>query len=159
MLCNISIVGTEQIEVESGSMCNYVNYHVVMFVVCGVCSLIMMLMVCVCPVCCGPEVETGGCVIWASVFFFLMAGFEGSIVILIALEYLVMLFVIIFNLLEYCRRRPAKVRPIAAAAVVEEVVNVVGIPLSPGTQAAQAAVEIVPASVVVVENSSSCCGI
>jgi hypothetical protein len=157
MLCNISIVGAEQIEVDSGSMCNYVNYHVVMFVVCGVFSLIMMLMACVCP---GPEVDRGGCVIWASVFFFLMAGFEGSIVILIALEYLVMLFVIISKLSQYCRRRPAKVRPITAATVVEEVVNVVGIPLSPGgTQAAQAAVEIVPASVVVVENSSSCCGI
>jgi hypothetical protein len=155
MLCNISIVGAEQIEVESESMCNYVNYHVVMFVVCGVFSLIMMLMACACP---GPEVERGGCVIWALVFFFLMAGFEGSIVLLIALEYLVMLFVIISKLSQYCRRRPAKVRPIAAA--VEEVVNVVGIPLSPGgTQAAQAAVEIVPASVVVVENSSSCCGI
>ena len=94
---------------------------------------------------------------WGLVFFFLMAGFEGSIVILIALEYLVMLFVIIVRLLEYCRRRPAKVHPITAA-VVEEVVNV-GIPLSPGTTTARAAVEIVPASVVVVENSSSCCGI
>jgi hypothetical protein len=158
MLCNISIVGAEQIEVESESMCNYVNYHVVMFVVCGVFSLIMMLVACVCP---GPEAERGGCVIWALVFFFLMAGFEGSIVLLIALEYLVMLFVIISKLSQYFRRRPAtKVHPIPAAAVVEEVVNVVGIPLSPGgTQAAQAAVEIVPASVVVVENSSSCCGI
>ena len=158
-MCNISIVGTEQIEVESGSMCNYVNYHVVMFVVCGVFSLIMMLMVCVCPVCCGPEVEINGCAMWASIFFVLMAGFEGSILICIALEYLVVFFVVVTKLLAYCRRRPAKVRPIAAAAVVEHV-DVVGIPLSPGTaQAAQAAVEIVPASVVVVENSSSCCGI
>ena len=156
ILCNISIFGGGTIEVDSKSMCNYVNYHAVMFVLCGIFSMMMMFLTCLCPVCCGPAVETDGCVMWAVVFFLLMAGFEGSIVMCIILEYVLLIFLCLSKIPGYFRRRHlAKVHPITA--VVKEEVVAVGIPI-PSTRAV-AAVEVVAAGVVVVETSSSCCGV
>jgi hypothetical protein len=146
MYCNISMFGGQAFVVESSGMCNYANYHAVMLVVCGFLSVGMMLLACVGSACCGPAVDIEGCVMWAAVFFCLMAGFEGSFLLFVAMVYVCLFWVILSRALRHCRRR--LVHPVIA---VEEDV-VVGIPV-PGTTAAVAAVELVAGSVV----EDSCC--
>ena len=151
MNCNISVFGGQTFVVESVGMCNYANYHAVMFVVCGFMSIGMLLLTCVCSAFCGSVVDTEGCGMWAVIFFFLMAGFEGSFLFFVAMVYLCLFWAILSEILKHCRRRLTKVHPVTA---VEEEEIVVGIPI-PGTGAV-AAVEVVAGGLV--ETSSSCCG-
>ena len=102
--CNMTVFGGRAY-VDSVDLCNYINYHIAMAVVCGAVSLsfsLMSVLVCV-HACCNldnTQKETVmHCATWALVFAMLSLGFEGGIALLIVSWYLLIIVVLVHKTL------------------------------------------------------------
>jgi hypothetical protein len=103
LVCYIFLIGYS-VEMESLTMCDYTNYHVFMFVVCGMIAMLLMLTALFLVWRYGrfpyPD-ETELCerfAWWALVFLTLMTGFEGAL----ALFYICIVSVLLYKFLSFC---------------------------------------------------------
>ena len=103
--CNVSFFSTS-FEVESRSLCDYANYHVFMFVVCGM-SAAMFLLMAMCLVMVygrNPAPDEAErcerCAWWGLVFLAHMGGFEGAL----ALFYVCVVAVMLYSFVSFCLR-------------------------------------------------------
>jgi hypothetical protein len=154
MHCNISVFGGTM-DVESIELCQYANYHIIMFVVCGPASIVFMCMAMAMIAyhrddMNGQQQDTlDGCTSWAFTFFLLSAGFEGSFVLFVALVYLSLLLMVISKCIKIITIfvHPRSNAAVVAVMMVQEH-HLVGIPAAAGVHAQGEAVIITGASVV-----------
>ena len=160
MHCNISVFGGT-IEVESIEMCQYANYHIIMFVVCGPASIVFACMAMAMTIYYREEMNGQqqdtfeGYTSWAITFFLLSAGFEGSFILFVALVYLTMLLMIISKCIKtLVFIIHPRLNAVAAVITIQEH-QLVGIPAAIGVRAQGTAVIITGGSVV--ESHCFCC--
>jgi hypothetical protein len=88
--CNITFIGS-QIQTSTDSMCDYLNYHAVMLVLCGIFTVVFLVMARLMMLLAVEDEDVTCCLTWALSFLVLMLGFEGPI----ALVYLLLLVVVL----------------------------------------------------------------
>ena len=82
--CNVTLIANN-ILVESGGMCDYINYHVFMLVFCGIISVGLLLVAGVLLLCCSERLDSRlveNCLKWSFIVSIHSLGFEGALLCL-----------------------------------------------------------------------------
>ena len=115
--CNITFIGLH-IQTSTNSMCDYVNYHAAMLVICGIFTAVFLAMALLMVLLSVREEDVSLCLTLALSCFVLMLGFEAPIVLVYLLLLIVVLRAYVLKLIARCRSN-------AVGIMVEVVVEVV----------------------------------